>query len=194
MRLFGVLSGSRAALVIVLIVVLVVLLVAWVLVSNSCKQQQNDIIPVNTGVVVEVDTPDDTAPEGEGTGEGTGEDGGEGGGEAPVDPDTLPFELAVEPAQGTAPWTEVTVDGESVLAEVLTERKTWQVTESCVVTTAQPDNLSVTRSGTAAALEVNTETGLASVTLEVKAAPQGEQGQQAQQNQQVQQGQESQDQ
>jgi cytoskeletal protein RodZ len=188
MRVFGVLSGSRAALVVVLIVVLVGLLVVWALVSNSCKKQQDEIIPVNTGAVVEVDVPDGTAPEDEGSGEGTAD----GDGQAQVDPDTLPFELAVDVAPGTAPWTEVTVDGESVLAETLAERKTWQVAESCVVTTAQPDNLSVTRNGAAVELTVDTATGLASVELEVKAAPQGEQGQQAQQNQQVEQDQEQQ--
>jgi cytoskeletal protein RodZ len=164
MRIFGALAGSRIVLVIVLIVELAVLLGIWTVVSNSCRQQQDEIIPVNTGNVVDLDAPEN--PDGT-EGEGTEEP-------AAPDPDSLPFELAVEPVAGTTPWTEVTVDGELVCAELLSERKAWQVTDDCVVTTAQPDNLSVGRNGIEVELTVDTSTGLASAQLEVKESQQGQ--------------------
>jgi hypothetical protein len=162
MRIFGALFRSPAVLVIVLIVVLVALLVGWAVLANSCKAQQNEIIPVTTGSVVEEDS------------NGTPTDGDEGTGGAAngelsdvPDPNAGPFELTVTPAEGQAPWTEVTVDGEEVCREGLSESKTWTVNESCSIMTAQPGNLTVTRNGEEVELEINTESGSASIELEV---------------------------
>jgi cytoskeletal protein RodZ len=158
-RVFGALFRSPVALVIVLIIVLVALLTVWAIVANSCRKQENQIIPVNTGSVVTEDTPPtdmsllpETPPD--------DEDDSEYG----------PFELVVEPVEGTGPWTEVTVDGENVCAEILTERKSWEVTADCEIKTGQPDNLRVSRNGEEVTLTISAG-GLGSAELEVQTKP-----------------------
>jgi hypothetical protein len=180
MRLFGSLFKSPVVLIVVLIIVLVALLATWAMVANSCRKQEKAVIPVNS-VGSNAATGGQAA--GGQTTPGGGTDGGAGTegdtGQAGADESRFgPFELVVEPASGTAPWTEVTVDGENVLAEILSERKTWQVTTSCTVTTGQPGNLTVSRNGEQVDLDVGADSGIGSVTLEVQAPPdgQGEQG------------------
>jgi hypothetical protein len=185
MRLFGSLFKSPVVLIVVLIVVLVALLATWAMVANSCRKQEKEVIPVNT--VGSNAATGGQAADGQAT-PGDGGTGGSAGGSAGTEGDTGqagaddsrfgPFELVVEPVSGTAPWTEVTVDGENVLAEILSERKTWQVTTSCTVTTGQPGNLTVSRNGEQVDFDVGADSGIGSVTLEVQAPPdgQGEQG------------------
>jgi transcriptional regulator with XRE-family HTH domain len=185
MRLFGSLFKSPVVLVIVLVIVLVALLATWAMVANSCRKQEKEVIPVNTvgsnaatgGQVTGGQTPpvNGTAGDGSNAGTGTGAAPGQTGGE---DSRSGPFELAVEPVSGAAPWTEVTVDGANVLAEMLSERKTWQVTTSCTIKTGQPGNLRVTRNGEKADFDVGAENGVGTLTLEVQAPPdaQGAQG------------------
>lgn len=161
MRAFGFLFKSPVALLIALIIILIAGFALWAVLANSCRAQENELEPVRaSGASVNESTAVDdtllTPP--------TSED------EPAPDPNEGPFELAIEPVEGTTPWTEVTVDGESVCAEMLTERKTWQVTADCRVSTAQPGNLTVTRNGEAVALEVNSETGSGAVELAVEAA------------------------
>ena len=157
MRLFGGLLRNPVVVIVGLIVLLVALFVVWALAANSCKQQENEIIPLaNIGSVVTEENP-------------AGDDGSlllNGGGDT-ADANTGSFELAIEPAPGTAPWTEVTVDGESVCAEILSGRKTWTVTDSCTVMTGQPANLRVTRNGEAVNLIIDTSAGTGSLELKV---------------------------
>lgn len=160
MRLFGTLFKNPISLVVVLIVVLVALLIVWAMVANGCKKKENDIIPINTSAqVTDTSTVDaNTIPA---VTDITNA----------VDKTYGPFELDVEPAAGTTPWVEVTVDGQSVCAELLSEKKTWQVTDSCTVSTGQPDNLTVTRNGQQATLNIDPDTGLGSTTQVVIQRP-----------------------
>jgi hypothetical protein len=165
----------RSPIVTVVLVIVLILgaLVAWAMLANSCRRQTDDaIIPVNTGMVVADDVlsddTDSTTTQGEG-GEGT--EGTEGGA---ADPRFGPFELVVTPAEGTGPWTEVTVDGEGVFAGILSEQMTWQVTAGCEITTAQPGNLTVTRNNEAVALTIDDSNGSGSASLTVEEAPANE--------------------
>lgn len=154
MRLFGGLLRNPVVVIVGLIVLLVALFVVWAMAANTCKQQENEIVPLTSiGTVVNEDTPADD--DGSKLLNGTGTS----------DADTGSFELAIEPAPGTAPWTEVTVDGQSVCAEILSGRKTWTVTDSCTVTTGQPANLRVTRNGEPVDLVIDTSLGTGSVEL-----------------------------
>jgi cytoskeletal protein RodZ len=154
---------SPAALIIILVIVLVLLLALWAMAANSCKKKENEVIPISTGAPVEENTATDP--------------------DAPLildeeeqtDPNIGPFELVIEPAAGTGPWTEVTVDGETVFADTLTEKKTWTVTDKCSLTTGQPGNLTVTRNGENVNLEIDSGNGTGSLQLEINKAPTGEQ-------------------
>jgi hypothetical protein len=162
-RVFGSLFGNPVVLITVLILILVALLVAWAMLANSCKKQgEEKIIPANGGVVVNEDT-------GTGVTDADGETPATEG-EGEEDPRYGPFELAVEPAAGSGPWVRVTVDGENVYEGTLAEKNTWQVTADCVVLTAQPDNVKVTRNGEESSFAGNDE-GTYSVVLEVEAKP-----------------------
>jgi cytoskeletal protein RodZ len=166
-RVFGALFGNPAVLVIMLVLVVVIGLVVWAMVANSCRKQTNDvIIPANTGTVVTEGTPAPSSDDTEGTGTDENDEG-----EAPDDSRYGPFELVVTPAEGTAPWTEVSVNGENVYAGTLSEEMTWEVSASCDVLTAQPHNLTVTRNGEAVELVINDSNGSGSVSLEVEEAP-----------------------
>jgi cytoskeletal protein RodZ len=177
MRVFSVIFKSPVVLVILLVILLVTLLVVWAMVANSCRGQENEIIPVNTGSVVTGDTPEttDTTDPADTTSDSSQEEDESKYG---------PFELIVTPAEGTGPWTEVTVDGENVCAEALSETKTWQVTENCTISTGQPDNLTVTRNGTTVALEVDNN-GLGSLELAVQTKPDNQASQTGQENQEA---------
>ena len=159
MRIFGTLFKSPVVAVIVLIVLLVSLLVLWAMVANSCKQQENEVIPINTGSVVD----DGTAVDTEGV--PVADEDGE------VNPRYGPFELSIEPAPGAAPWVEVTVDGGDVFSTILESKQTWQVTVDCAILTAQPHNLIVTRNGEEVTLDIDSATGMAYTTLEVIERP-----------------------
>lgn len=160
MRLFGPLFSSPVVLVVVLIVVLVALLIVWAMIANSCKKQENEITPINTSAVVS-----------DATGINTG--GVPTAGDANDETSKLygPFELAISPAPGEAPWVEVIVDGQTVFADILSERKTWPVNARCEVNTAQPDNLKVTRNGQEVTLTVDEDTYMGSTIQEVIERP-----------------------
>jgi hypothetical protein len=175
-RISGFFFGHPLVLVIVLIIVLVLALVLWAVAANSCKRDDELILPITGGVNTPSDgsTDGDGASAGEGTGDGvaTGEaSGAQGEDAAQNDSRYGPFELAIEPAEGSTPWTEVTVDGENVCAETLTERKSWTVSASCTIMTAQPSNLKVTRNGEEVPLAINDENGSGSVELVVQEQP-----------------------
>jgi hypothetical protein len=160
-RLSGTLFKNPAVLIIVLVIVLVLLLALWAMAANSCKKKENEVIPIVT-----------TTTEGEGGGTAVDPnvplvpDEGE-----QADPSIGPFELAIEPAAGTGPWTEVSVDGESVFANTLTEKKTWTVTDKCSLSTGQPGNLTVTRNGEKVEWEIDSGSGTGSLQLEIKKEP-----------------------
>jgi cytoskeletal protein RodZ len=176
MRVFSVIFRSPAVLVVVLIVLIVALLVVWAMVANSCRGEGGEIIPINAGgsVVVE-DTPETTD---------TTDPATDVGQEAEDESQYGPFELTVTPAEGTGPWTEVTVDGENVCAELLSETKTWQVTDKCVISTGQPDNLKITRNDVDVTLDVN-EAGIGTVELTVQTKPDNQASQTNQENQEA---------
>jgi cytoskeletal protein RodZ len=163
LRVFGFIFRSPVVVLVVLIVVLIAGFALWAVLANSCRAQENELIPMTkTGSLVTNDTPvDDTSTDDALTPSGSEQ-------ETASNPNVGPFELVVAPVEGTAPWTEVTVDGESVCAETLSETKTWQVTTGCTVSTAQPGNLKVTRNGEEVTLEHNSETGAGSVELTVQ--------------------------
>jgi cytoskeletal protein RodZ len=174
MRIFSVIFRSPVVLVIVLVILLVALLVVWAMLANSCRAQEDEIIPINTGSVVIDDTP--------GTADTT-----DPAADTPQEEDESqygPFELTVTPAAGTGPWTEVTVDGENVCAELLTEAKTWQVADKCTVSTGQPDNLTVARNGTNVTLETNSD-GVGWLELTVLVKPDNQASQTSQENQEA---------
>jgi cytoskeletal protein RodZ len=164
-RIFGTIFNSPIVLIAVLVAILVALLVVWALAANSCKRQGSENEPTNhvTATVVtdeptESDATEPLVPVQE-------EEG---------NPNAGAFELALEPASGTAPWTEVTVDGEKIYAQALSEGQAWQVTDACSVVTAQPNNVSVTRNGEAVSFEMDGN-GFGSVELAVEKEPEGEQ-------------------
>jgi hypothetical protein len=158
-RILGSLFSSPVSLVVVLIIVLALLLGLWAMAANSCKKQ-SDIIPVNNGATLPpaattIDEP--TTPEA----------GAEGEENSPYGP----FELVVENAEGTEPWTEIEVDGEDVFYGGLNEKKTWTVDVNCVIVTAQPGNVKVYRNGVEVELVIDTSAGSGSVHLTVEAKP-----------------------
>jgi hypothetical protein len=170
-RFFGSLFGNPIALVTVLVLVIVVLLVAWAMLANSCKKQGEERnITASGGAVVTGETPPEDTTATDGTGETPAE-----GQENADDARYGPFELVVEQAAGTGPWVRVTVDEENVYEGTLSEKLNWEVTASCTVLTAQPDNVMVTRGGEAVTFEADDE-GTYSVTLEVENKPSGEAG------------------
>jgi hypothetical protein len=190
LRLVGSIFKSPLVLVIVLIIVLVALLVFWAMAANSCKKQEGDIVPMKEATLVD-DSGTSAATSG-GTPETT---------ETPLVPEQSeendarygPFELVVAPVEGTAPWTEVTVDGESVFTQVLSEEQTWEVSESCLVVTAQPDNIQVSRNGEQITVELDANNfGRVELEVEQKPESQGAQGAQGQDGQDGQDGQETQ--
>jgi cytoskeletal protein RodZ len=175
MRIFSVIFRSPVVLVIVLVILLVALLVVWAMLANSCRAQEDEIIPINTGSVVIDDTPGTTD---------TTDPASDSQQEAEDESQYGPFELTVTPAEGTGPWTEVTVDGENVCAELLTEAKTWQVTDKCTISTGQPDNLVITRNGTNVTLDTN-DAGVGWLELTVLVKPDNQASQTGQENQEA---------
>jgi cytoskeletal protein RodZ len=168
-RLFGSLFSNPAVLITILILILVALLVAWAMLANSCKKEgESKNIQANGGAVVTETTATD-GTDAAGTTDATGEPGSEDA-DAATDPRYGPFELVVEPAAGSAPWVSVTIDGETVHADLFSEKGTWEVTDSCTVSTGQPGNLTVTRNGEAVTLEADSQ-GAYTVTLTVKSPP-----------------------
>jgi hypothetical protein len=161
-RIFGSVFRSPIALVIVLVVILALLLVLWATVANSCKKQE-DLIPATGGAVIHPSTSADgtTTTPGTDAGAVAAEDDSKYG----------TFELRVEPAAGTGPWTEVTVDGENVVARILEENVKFDVTDKCSILTAQPGNLKVYRNGEAVELTINDNNGSGSVDLTVLKKP-----------------------
>jgi hypothetical protein len=163
MRILDPLLKSPVLLTIILVIILVGLLVLWALAANSCKNKENEVIPINTGTVVTGGTNGDST--GTTTDPGTEE----------TDPRYLPFELLVRPVTGEAPWVEVTVDGEVVFAGFIEREEVWTVNERCMVMTGQPRNLVVTRNGEKVTLEENTSTGTGEVTMRVEKRPASQQ-------------------
>ena len=165
LRLFSSLFKSPIAVIVTLIVVLVLLLVLWALAANSCKQEETPITPINTTKV------NDTPANGT-----DGEPGPNNNTETTPDQNSSeygPFELVIEPVSGEAPWLEVSVDGEDVFYEILYGRQTWQVTDRCTIFTAQPYNTIVTRNGEAVTLNIDSNTGGGTVSLNVLVRPSG---------------------
>lgn len=159
MRVIGALFKSPVALIVVLIVVLVALLALWAIAANSCKQQESVVVPPSTTR---------TTLNGNSTISADGVPIASQNGE--ITPLYGSFDLAVEPAAGTAPWVKVTVDGIDVFVDILTEKKSWEVNTNCTVTTAQPNNLKVYRNGDPVTLDIN-EDRMGTKTLEVLTRP-----------------------
>jgi transcriptional regulator with XRE-family HTH domain len=159
-RIFGSIFRSPIVLVIVLIIILALLLALWAVAANSCKKQDG-IIPVNTGQTV--------LPEGSSTDDTTQAAAADAA--AAGDSRYGPFELVVEPVEGTSPWVMISVDGEEVFTEALTEKKTWPVTVDCSVVTAQPGNTKVYRNDVEVELTIDTDAGSGSAHLTVEQEP-----------------------
>lgn len=176
-QIFSSVFRSPIVVVVTLVVVLALLLVLWATVANSCKKQ-DDLIPVTGGETIRP-----TSPAANATATDPGDDV-DAAAAAADDSKYGPFELVVEPAAGTAPWTEVTVDGEKLVAQIFEEKDTWTVEESCKILTAQPSNIGVYRNGEQVTLTIDDTTGAGSVELTVlkKPEPDPEPGQEASTN------------
>jgi cytoskeletal protein RodZ len=163
MRIFGPLVSNPIAMIAVLVVILIVALVIWAVLANNSERASNEVPPLHVQTPEGGDTTGDDDPNGNTNTDDSGENEQD-------DPRYGPFELVVQPSAGTAPWTRVIVDGENVCEQLLDEKKTWQVTESCEVTTGQPNNLQVTRNGESATLDISND-GIGSLTLTVEKKP-----------------------
>jgi len=133
-RIFGSLFKNPVVMIVFLIIVLVALLVLWAMAANSCKKQENEVIPINTSTVAsDGDTTDGdnilNPPDNNGE----------------VLPLYGPFELVIEPGPDPGAWIEVWVDGQEVYNSTLSEKLTYQVTQSCSIATWQPANVLVYR-------------------------------------------------
>jgi transcriptional regulator with XRE-family HTH domain len=159
-RILGTLFKSPLTAIISLVVLLVLLLVLWALAANSCAKKTEDTVPPGevAHTVDEAIDPD------------TGLEVPDLNDELLPDPRYGPFQLTIEAVAGTAPWTEVTVDGELVLAGLLDARMSWEVTDYCEISTGQPGNLRVTRNETAVELEIS-DSGVGEKRLEVEERP-----------------------
>jgi hypothetical protein len=159
-RLLTALFKSPVTAIVALALVLILLLVLWALAANSCTKQTDEFIPASGAALTESeaidpdtglaipDLSDDLLP----------------------DPRYGPFQLVVEPASETTPWTEITVDGENVFTGMLDVKMTWEVIDYCEVSTAQPGNLTVKRNDTAEEMDID-EDGIASIRLDVEERP-----------------------
>jgi hypothetical protein len=162
-RVFGSVFRSPIVLVIVLIIILALLLALWAVAANSCKKQDSIVPTTGATVIPPSTTVDDTAQT---PGEGAADGGDEQYGS---------FELAVEPAEGVEPWTEIEVDGEDAFFGGLNEKKTWTVNTNCIVVTAQPGNVKVYRNDVEVEFVIDTDAGSGSVHLAVEKEPTDEQ-------------------
>ncbi|MDR1422241.1 MAG: helix-turn-helix domain-containing protein [Coriobacteriales bacterium] len=160
-RILGAIFKSPVSAIVALVVLLVFLLVLWALLANSCAKKSDEMISASGGAVV---------TESEALDPNTGLEIPDLGGDLLADTRYGPFQLAVEPAAGSTPWTEVLVDGEGVFSGMLDARMTWEVTDYCTISTGQPGNLTVTRGDLAVELETD-ENGLGEVRLEVEERP-----------------------
>jgi hypothetical protein len=160
-RILGTLFKSPVTAIVVLVVVLILLLVLWALAANSCSKKTDENVPASGGAVV---------TEEEALDPNTGLEIPDLSDDLLPDPRYGPFQLTVEPAPGTTPWTEVTVDGQNVFAGMLDGRVSWEVTDSCEISTGQPGNLTVKRDDAAVEISVD-EDGIGHVNLEVEERP-----------------------
>jgi hypothetical protein len=159
-RILGTIFKSPVTAIVSLVVVLILLIVLWALAANSCAQKTDELIPASGAAITEnealdpdtglaiPDLSDDLLP----------------------DPRYGPFRLVIEPASGTTPWTEITVDGEEAFIGMLDERMSWEVTDYCLISTGQPGNLIITRNDTPVSLELD-ENGVGNIRLQVEERP-----------------------
>ncbi|MDR2197372.1 MAG: helix-turn-helix domain-containing protein [Coriobacteriales bacterium] len=159
-RVLGAIFKSPVTAIIALVIVLILLLVLWALAANSCMKKSDELVPASGAVIAEKEAIDPS----------TGLEIPELSDDLLPDPRYGPFQLTLEPVSGTAPWTEVTVDGQNVFAGMLESRMTWEVTDSCAISTGQPGNLTVTRGEVPVTWDIN-ENGVGNLHLAVEERP-----------------------
>lgn len=162
-RLLGPVLRHPLALMIGLAVLLVVILVVWAIAANSCAAQPDaPNLPV-TGVSSE---PEDVNADGSSIGLTISD-------QIAQDARYGPFELAVEVGSGSSSWLEITLDGESKLAEVVNGpwSQNFTVVDEVEISAGAPGNVSVYRNGQKVELEIDEEAGIGELKLKVEEKP-----------------------
>ncbi|MCL2136687.1 MAG: helix-turn-helix domain-containing protein [Coriobacteriia bacterium] len=147
---------------ILLVLAVVAILVFWAVVANSCNSKPDSYIPIqssgnqannNSNNLVDDPLMNPSSIDDEQAG-----------------PNYGPFELRVEPASGSEPWTEIYVDGEKKFEGYLDETQTYEVKVNCEVRTGMPGSVKVYRDDELQEFETG-DGGVGIVGIEVENRP-----------------------
>jgi cytoskeletal protein RodZ len=150
-----------------LVVILVAILIGWAFLANQCTQSDTGTLPAtgasadSTDYGVDGATVADAVPSNQ-----IGDD---------QNPQPKSFELRIEIAEGGASWLQLSVDGETVLAQVYNGpwKEKYTVEEGAELIVGAPNSVKVFRDGKQVKLNVG-DSGTGSLELKAKKSTAGE--------------------